>query len=323
MRFPTRAETHEIGLAVAAAVLFETTEDPELRSQAAAMLASVTATARQINLITPGAGATPQCTLFFLREEEKGPAKVALLPETFYHRKDVDAYEAARRYWMATGANLLLPGMMKDPWPEDVSAFVKKHTVYWWSGREKTPFVLRWANAALQNGPKRRDYKDDLATTMILMDLAEDKSVETRWTHEDILHVQGAIEDIWFEANQVAGYIPRIASKYVLRRTPLLIPIDVFRRRGDIAPMQALVWYLVKDPLGPKLTHEEAQLLLGFGSRSEVSTHLDRVSKATKKKGLPSIKPDPTLPPLPPGSMVVFDFVHTGTPKTNPKLGTR
>lgn len=57
------------------------------------------------------------------------------------------------------------------------------------------------------------------------------------------------------------------------------VPISVFRDAGELSPMEALAWFLVDDPEGPRLTHRAASDIMGWDHHSQVSTHLSRIEQ--------------------------------------------
>lgn len=278
------------------------------RGVAAALMISLTASAAGYNACSPVSGTA--CTLLLVHDEERTMAKAALIPGAYTN------YDTAVRFWIGAGTNLLLPGMLPEPWPDRIKHFIERRTFFSWH-RDTTSRGLQWAYAAWSAGrPPENQSEATLNLISALMQLMANESF-----HSD--HAWAVIRDIWFEADQLPPHVERIGAKCLLRRTPLLVPIDVFRNRGEVAPLPALCWYMVEDPMGPKLSHEETARLLGITARQEVGTHIKRVRKKTSGRGLASVRPDPTLPPAAPDAMLQFDFTLRGEPKKIPREGRR
>lgn len=76
---------------------------------------------------------------------------------------------------------------------------------------------------------------------------------------------------------------PSAVEVVVEGRPPKSIPTEIFRTRGDLSPMEAIVRWLVLDEDGPRLTYQVAADLLGV-HKGAVSTHVQRVREKTGKK---------------------------------------
>lgn len=82
------------------------------------------------------------------------------------------------------------------------------------------------------------------------------------------------------------------------------VPISIFRDAGELSPMEALAWFLVNDPEGPRLTHRAASDVMGWDHHSQVSTHLSRIGEKGVKPVRAEERAMTLLRSTPSGSMI-------------------
>lgn len=306
---PTAPEVVDAAKLLAPLLLYERFESPTGSRDLAEMIAEETARQTGGELFVEEIGETPGLTLMAYSWRAGEPVRAILLPESYWRR------DVAVAAWGSGLPNIFdSRGPPRIEWESRHMQFVLDAARHIWpTGSPSTRLAAiahlyrrcygkRSAREARKEWAGKEnvwpmgeftflhDLPDILGKKMVgkytVLDLGEILRKTDPTLVDEIIGAaeKGPISRTLAIADKLTEQILHDGRKREdVERLVTHVPISVFRDAEKLSPMEALCWFLVEDPEGPRLTHRAASDAMGWEHHSQVSTHIARV----REKGTP------------------------------------